>query len=200
MTLIRSQDCVGLDTGHFTPPANGAITVAFVASENVTVIDLVKPREVFETAHLWDDRSLEATRPSVAAGIERGMSAIELAQQGQFDIAPQQLPSALLKFSTQSNIQVTVAGVLAEGKQSTGVVGRFNAGDALAILLQGTSLHYEMVDASTVVITGSERRAARNDFQEVNSPAASRCASRSWSANLTRRFWQLRREIHFPTN
>jgi hypothetical protein len=33
---------------------------------------------------------------------------------------------------------VTVAGQLAEGKQSPGVVGRFKAGSALAILLKDT--------------------------------------------------------------
>jgi hypothetical protein len=199
MTLITSQDGIGLDAGHLTPPENGAIKLASVASENVTVIDLFKPREVFETAHLWDDRTLEATRPSVAAGIERGMAAIDLAQQGQFDIAPEQLPAALLKFSTQSNIQVTVAGQIAEGKQSPGVVGRFNACDALAILLKGTSLHYDIVDATTVVITGSERKAARNDFQRVNNAPAGRCARRFLSASLARRFRQLG-EIHFPSN
>jgi iron complex outermembrane receptor protein len=106
---------------------------------------------------------------SVVAGIEPSMAAIDLAQQRQFDIAPQQLSSALLKFSAQSDIQVTVPGQLAEGKQSPGVVGKFDAGSALAILLKDTSLHYDVVDGSTVVITGSsERKAARNDFQKTN--------------------------------
>jgi len=87
------------------------------------------------------------------AGIEPSLAAIDLAQQRQFDIAPQQLSSALLKFSAQSDIQVTVPGQLAEGKQSPGVVGKFNAGSALAILLKDTALHYDVVDGSTVVIT-----------------------------------------------
>ena len=108
---------------------------------------------------------------SVGAGIHLSMAAIDLAQQRQFDIAPQQLSSALLKFSAQSDIQVTVPGQLAEGKLSPGVVGRFNAGSALAILLKDTSLHYDVVDGSTVVITGpSERKAVRNDIQKINSP------------------------------
>ena len=108
---------------------------------------------------------------SVAIGIQPSIAAIDLAQQRQFDIAPQQLSSALLKFSAQSDIQVTVPGQLAEGKQSAGVVGRFNAGSALAILLKDTTLHYDVVDGSTVVITGpSEHKAARNDFQKINDP------------------------------
>jgi iron complex outermembrane recepter protein len=106
------------------------------------------------------------------AGIEPSHAAIDLAQQRQFDIAPQQLSSALLKFSAQSDIQVTVPGQLAEGKQSPGVVGKFNAGSALAILLKDTALHYDVVDGSTVVITGpAERKAAvRNDYQKINNP------------------------------
>jgi outer-membrane receptor for ferric coprogen and ferric-rhodotorulic acid len=101
---------------------------------------------------------------SVAIGIAPSIAAIDLTQQRQFDIAPQQLSSALLKFSAQSDIQVTVPGQLAEGKQSPGVVGRFNAGSALAILLKNTTLRYDVVDGSTVVITGpAERKAARND-------------------------------------
>ena len=104
------------------------------------------------------------------AGIEPSTAAIDLAQQRQFDIAPQQLSSALLKFSAQSDIQVTVPGQLAEGKQSLGVVGRFNAGSALAILLKDTALHYDVVDGSTVVITGPDRKAARNDYQKISNP------------------------------
>jgi iron complex outermembrane receptor protein len=105
------------------------------------------------------------------AGIQPGVAAIDLAQQRQFDIAPQQLSSALLKFSAQSDIQVTVPGQLAEGKQSAGVVGKFNAGSALAILLKDTTLRYDVVDGSTVVITGpAERKAARNDYQKISNP------------------------------
>jgi hypothetical protein len=106
------------------------------------------------------------------AGIGPSMAAIDLTQQRQFDIAPQQLSSALLKFSAQSDIQVTVPGQLAEGKQSPGVVGKFNAGSALAILLKNTALHYDVVDGSTVVITGpAEHKAARNDYQKISNAA-----------------------------
>ncbi len=107
-----------------------------------------------------------------AAGILPGFAAVDLAQQRQFDIAPQQLSSALLKFSAQSDIQVTVPGQLAEGKQSPGVVGRLKAGSALAILLKDTMLHYDVVDGSTVVITGPVERkaAAHSDYQKISAP------------------------------
>jgi iron complex outermembrane receptor protein len=105
----------------------------------------------------------------VAAGIRPSVAAIDLGQQRQFDIAPQQLSSALLKFSAQSDIQVTVAGQLVEGKESPGVVGKFNPGSALAILLKNTALHYDVVDGSTVVIAGpSDRKFSRNDLQKIN--------------------------------
>ena len=108
---------------------------------------------------------------SIVTGIRPSVAAIDLGQQRQFDIAPQQLSSALLKFSAQSDIQVTVPGQLVEGKKSPGVVGKYNPGSALAILLKDTSLHYDVVDGSTVVIAGpSERKAVRNDIQKINSP------------------------------
>src|SRR5882757_5561010 len=125
---------------------------------------------------------------SVAIGIKPSLAAIDLTQQRQFDIAPQQLSSALLKFSAQSDIQVTVPGQLAEGKKSPGVVGKFNAGSALAILLKDTALHYDVVDGSTVVIAGSaDRKAARNDYQRISNPvptAASAAASSSQEIRL----------------
>jgi iron complex outermembrane recepter protein len=107
---------------------------------------------------------------AIATGIRPSMAAADLGQQKQFDIAPQQLSSALLKFSAQSDIQVTVPGQLVEGKNSPGVVGKYNPGSALAILLKDTALHYDVVDGSTVVITGpAERKAAvRNDYQKIN--------------------------------
>jgi len=108
---------------------------------------------------------------SAAAGIQPGLAAIDLGQQRQFDIPPQQLSSALLKFSAQSDIQVTVPGQLVEGKNSQGVIGKFSPGNALAILLKDTALHYDVVDGSTVVIAGSaDRKAARNDYLKISNP------------------------------
>jgi iron complex outermembrane receptor protein len=109
---------------------------------------------------------------SIATGVRPSVAAADLEHQMQFDIPPQQLSSALLKFSAQSDIQVTVPGQLVEGKNSPGVVGKYKPGSALAILLKDTALHYDVVDGSTVVITGpAERKAARNDYQKVSTPA-----------------------------
>src|SRR5215472_15203078 len=83
---------------------------------------------------------------SLAAGVRPGMAAIDLGQRPiRFDIAPQQLPSALLRYSEQSGVQVTSPGQLVEGKQSPGVVGTFDAAQALALLLKDTALRFEVV-------------------------------------------------------
>ena len=47
---------------------------------------------------------------SIVTGIRPSRAAIDLGPQRQFDIAPQQLTSALLKFSAQSDIHVTAPG------------------------------------------------------------------------------------------
>jgi iron complex outermembrane receptor protein len=85
---------------------------------------------------------------SISAGIRPSVAAADLGQQMQFDIPPQQLSSALLKFSAQSDIQVTVPGQLVEGKNSPGVVGKYKPGSALAILLKDTALHYDVSTAA----------------------------------------------------
>jgi iron complex outermembrane receptor protein len=115
---------------------------------------------------------------SITTGIQPSRAAIDLGPQRQFDIAPQQLSSALLKFSAQSDVQVTAPGQLIEGKQSPGVVGQFTPGSALAILLKDTALHYDVVDGSTVVIAGpSDHKLSRNDFQKISSPGLAAAAA-----------------------
>jgi iron complex outermembrane receptor protein len=114
------------------------------------------------------------------AGVRPSIAAMDFSQQRHFDIEPQPLSSALLKFSAQSDIQVTVPGQLAEGKTSPGVVGTFNAGSALARLLKDTSLGYDVVDGSTVVITGSSAgKSSKRDFQKVSNPVLTAAAPAS---------------------
>jgi iron complex outermembrane receptor protein len=112
---------------------------------------------------------------SFIMGIRPGIAVTDTGRQIQFDIAPQPLPSALLKFSEQSGVQVTSPGELVEGKNSAGAVGTFNPGRALTLLLKDTALQFDMVDANTAVIARSgEPKATRNDLQRVsqaNAPA-----------------------------
>jgi iron complex outermembrane recepter protein len=103
------------------------------------------------------------------AGVRPCVAAMELGQEKHFDIPPQQLPAALLKFSEQSGVQVTSPGQLVEGRKSPGVVGTFSPSKALAMLLKDTSLNYDVVDGNTVVITGSANsKVSRNDLQKVS--------------------------------
>ena len=112
---------------------------------------------------------------ALGLGVRLASAAMELGPEKHFDIAPQQLPSALLQFSEQSGVQVTSPGQLVEGKRSPGVVGTFNPGKALALLLKDTSLEFDVVAANTVVITGvnaptSRPRLARGDLRKVSDP------------------------------
>jgi iron complex outermembrane receptor protein len=103
------------------------------------------------------------------AGVRPCVAAMELGQEKHFDIPPQQLPAALLKFSEQSGVQVTSPGQLIEGRKSPGVIGTFSPGKALAMLLKDTSLNYDIVDGNTVVITGpANSKVSRNDLQKVS--------------------------------
>lgn len=111
---------------------------------------------------------------AILAGVCPGIAAAGLASVKPFDIPPQPVPSALLAFSSQSGIQVTSSAEMLEGKESPGVVGRFTARIALDKLLEGTGLHYDVVDGNTIAIRGKgvgespgERAAARRKSEEM---------------------------------
>ena len=105
----------------------------------------------------------------LGTGIQPSIAVTDTGRQVQFDIAPQPLPSALLKFSEQSGVQVTSPAELVEGKNSAGAVGTFNPSRALALLLTDTALQFDMIDANTAVIAGTgESKTARAEFQRVS--------------------------------
>jgi len=110
---------------------------------------------------------------SLAWTLRPAFAASDLGQRPiRFDIPAEQLPAALLKFSQQSGIQVTSLGQLVEGKQSAGAVGTFLPGDALALLLKDTSLFFEVVDGTTVVITSTTSGTPqRKSLQRVSNSA-----------------------------
>ena len=81
-----------------------------------------------------------------------GLAAADLSQTVNFNIAPQQLQEALIKYSAQSGVQVTSPSDLIEGKASEGVVGLLPAQGALAQLLRNTDLTYEVINSNTVTI------------------------------------------------
>lgn len=101
----------------------------------------------------WMGRGVLVALLSLMAGVRPGVAAADLGSSFHFDIPPQRLPSALLKYSEQSGVLVTSPGNLIEGRSSPGVVGTFEAQDALRQLLTGTELGYDLIGNNTVVIT-----------------------------------------------
>src|SRR6185437_6771 len=75
-----------------------------------------------------------------------------LAATTHFDISPQRLPSAMLRYSEQSGVQVTSPAELLAGRDSPGVKGALSGQRALSQLLAGTGLEFEVVDDTTVAI------------------------------------------------
>lgn len=92
---------------------------------------------------------------SLVGGIRPGLAAADLSSVKAFSIPPQAVPSALLKFSSQSGVQVMSSGELLEGRQSPGVYGMLTAHTALDRLLKGTALRYDIIDPNTVAIRGA---------------------------------------------
>ena len=79
-------------------------------------------------------------------------AATGLTARAHFDIGPQRLPAALLRYSEQSGVQVTSPAELLVDRQSPGVKGDLSAERALTQLLVGTGLEFEEIDATTVAI------------------------------------------------
>lgn len=69
-----------------------------------------------------------------------------------FAIPPQTLPTALIAFGRQANVQVLTAGGQVDAVRSPGVAADCTAAAALEHLLRGTGLTYSFVDAGTVVV------------------------------------------------
>ena len=98
------------------------------------------------------------TAALVLAGICPGQAAADLGSIAQFDIQPQPLPAALLKYAQQSGVQVTSPTEIVSGKTTQGVVGAFPADAALGRLLDGTTLSYKKIGSNTVSIVAPRAR------------------------------------------
>src|SRR6185312_9178296 len=98
-----------------------------------------------------------------------------LTSTARFDIDPQRLAAALLRYSEQSGIQVTSPAELLNGRRSPGVKGALSAQQALQQLLVGTGLQFDVVDDTTVVIRAAPAAAATT-AAERDRPAPQRVA------------------------
>lgn len=77
-----------------------------------------------------------------------------------FDIPPQSLSQALVRFSTATGMQVFVNAGIVRGINSPGVSGTLPTSDALGRLLSGSGLSYRFTNAGTVTIERAGAAAA----------------------------------------
>jgi hypothetical protein len=121
---------------------------------------------------------------ALIAGIRPGVAAADLSSVKAFDIQPQPVASALLKFSSQSGVQVMSSGTELVGKISSRVVGTFAAQAALDHLLKGTGLHYDIIDPNTIAIRLSSRTQYAPAGPTGDQPQNPKRAGRSFSDRL----------------
>src|SRR5688572_6995573 len=69
-----------------------------------------------------------------------------------FNIEAQDLGSALKAFAFQSNREIFFAPELTQGKQTHGVVGRYDDLDALKKILANTGLTYSITDSNAILV------------------------------------------------
>jgi outer membrane receptor protein involved in Fe transport len=107
---------------------------------------------------------------AVVAVLWAGTALADLAQTVEFNIAPQPLQEALIKYSAQSGVQVTTAAEIIDGKASAGVIGTYPAQGALEQLLKGTALGFDVINGNTVTIhrTAGDRTVSGTQAQEDN--------------------------------
>ncbi len=79
-------------------------------------------------------------------------AAVDLSRRVQFDISPQPLSTALLRFSEQAAVQLAAPSTLLGGLQTDGVRGEHSMSAALEVLLRGTGLTFQALDERTVAI------------------------------------------------
>src|SRR5687767_3324752 len=82
------------------------------------------------------------------------------AEAVEFNIPPQSLDSALLAFSEQADVQLSVAAGGVAGIRTAGVKGELSAEEGLAALLQNTGLKFTAIGKRTYSVTQSELGAA----------------------------------------
>jgi iron complex outermembrane receptor protein len=81
--------------------------------------------------------------------------AVDLGHRVVFDIAPQNLASALIDFSRQADLQVMSAGPDLKDRRAPGVRGSYAVGKALDLLLAGSGLSYKAAGPSTVAVVAA---------------------------------------------
>jgi iron complex outermembrane recepter protein len=89
--------------------------------------------------------------------------AVDLDHRVVFDIQPQNLVSALIDFSRQTDLQVMSAGSDVKDHRAPGVHGSYAIGKALDLLLAGSGLSYKAAGPSTVAVVTAAPASASVD-------------------------------------
>ena len=124
-----------------------------------------------KTAHPWGMVGM-----AVACVLAAGRAA---AAPVSFDIAPQDLSKALIVFSDQAHLRMTVAPDIADGRTAPALKGTFEPADALRRLL-GADLTFEFIDSQDVVVEPRKRAAVTPPLQ-ADPPADTAGVERSKS-------------------
>ncbi len=115
------------------------------------------------SAQNWQDRlrQLDQGAPSKLPDWSSLQLAQAAATRPDFNIPPQPLADALTLFGRQSGMQVSVDAELVRGLSSPGVTGTMTAEQALARLLAGTGIAYQITGNNTAMLQRAPSGAAQ---------------------------------------
>jgi outer membrane receptor protein involved in Fe transport len=100
-----------------------------------------------------------------------GAVAATQAEARTFNIEAQDLGSALKAFAFQSNREIFFAPELTQGKQTHGVVGRYDELDALKKILADTGLTYTITDSNAILVRDVSSVTTRTGSHATGNPA-----------------------------
>ena len=118
--------------------------------------------EVLRALPICASAALLDTAPALAQSV----AAVTLTA----DIPTQPLAQALSQFAQQTGLQLVYVSEIVRGRKSRAVSAGLSAEDALAIILQGTGLHFEFLTARTVRILAAAPARATRVAQTVEEP------------------------------
>jgi iron complex outermembrane receptor protein len=104
-------------------------------------------RQVFGLCLAWGVASAFAAPAGAASG-----AMMLQADQGRFAIPPQPMSSALMELGRQADVQILASSSAIAGRYTAGTSGKLKVEAALARLLKGSGLDYEVIGKRTIVV------------------------------------------------
>ncbi len=94
---------------------------------------------------------------------------VESTEKTSFDIPPQNLEAALIRFSEQTDIQLVMASADVNGKEVEGISGEYTSATALDTLLADTNLEYSFINDRTVSVSAvADNQGGDSDSKNLN--------------------------------